>query len=245
MLGRMAMTKAALAELRALLGDDAVLASDAARFTYEVDALTLARRPPDVVVLPRSTEEVSAVVRWAGAHALPIVPRGAGTGLAGGATCEQGGVSLSLNRMDRLLDVDASRLLARVQPGLVNLWLSQQLAAARPVLRARPGIAAGQHARRQRRRRTPAAPTASSTASRYNHVLGVTLVLEDGRIVTLGGEAPDAPDSDLLARVRRQRGHACGGRPRSSCGCCPARPRSRRCCSTSLPVEAACQPCRG
>src|SRR5204863_85148 len=105
------------------------MASEAALFTYEADALTLERRPPDAVVLPRSTDEVCALVRWARAKGVPVTPRGAGTGLSGGATTEQGGLSLSLNRMDQVLRVDDQRMLAWVQPGLVNLWLSQQLAA--------------------------------------------------------------------------------------------------------------------
>src|SRR5207248_7339394 len=116
------------AELRALLGEDGVLASEAARFTYEADALTLERHIPDVVVLPRSSDEVAALMRWARAHDVPVTPRGAGTGLAGGATPELGGIVLSVNRMDRVLNVDPERMFAWVQPGLVNLWLSQQVA---------------------------------------------------------------------------------------------------------------------
>src|SRR5438874_5995079 len=106
----MPLTRERIAELESLLGRDGVLASEAARFTYEADALTLERFAPDVIVLPRSTDEVSAIVRWARSYGLPVTPRGAGTGLAGGATPERGGVTLSLNRMDRVLRVDAERL---------------------------------------------------------------------------------------------------------------------------------------
>src|SRR5262245_65545713 len=125
----MAIESARLDELRALLGRDAVLASEAARYTYEADALTLERFSPDVIVLPRTTDEVAAIVRWARTHGLPVTARGAGTGLAGGATPEQGGVVLSVNCMDQILRVDDGRMLAWVQPGLVNLWLSQRLAS--------------------------------------------------------------------------------------------------------------------
>ncbi|HXS82414.1 MAG TPA: FAD-binding protein, partial [Methylomirabilota bacterium] len=106
------LNAADLAELKVLLGENGVVASEAALFTYEADALTVARRPPDAVVLPRSTDEVCALVRWARAKKLPVVPRGAGTGLAGGATTEQGGLSLSLNRMDQVLRVDEARMFA-------------------------------------------------------------------------------------------------------------------------------------
>src|SRR5207247_7904959 len=90
----MPLSRPQLDELVALLGADAVLASEAARFTYEADALTLDRATPDVIVLPRTTDEVSGVVRWARARGVPVTPRGAGTGLAGGATPECGGVTL-------------------------------------------------------------------------------------------------------------------------------------------------------
>src|SRR5262249_5980431 len=115
-------------ELRALLGGEAVLATAAERLTYDTDALTIERARPDVVVLPRSTDEVSAVVRWAAHQGAPLVPRGAGTGLAGGAIAEFGGIVLSMNRMDQVIRVDLENRFAWVQPGLVNLWLSQRLA---------------------------------------------------------------------------------------------------------------------
>jgi glycolate dehydrogenase FAD-linked subunit len=114
-----------LDELVALLGPDGVLTSEAALFTYEADATTLERARPDVVALPRSTDEVAAVMRWAQDHAVPVTPRGAGTGLAGGATPEHGGLLLSLNRMTRLLRADPERMWAWVQAGLVNLELSR------------------------------------------------------------------------------------------------------------------------
>jgi hypothetical protein len=161
----MPLSPADLDELRALLGEDGVMASDAARFAYEADAMMHARHRPDAIVLPRTTDEVAAIVRWAAARALPVTPRGAGTGLAGGATTEQAGLSLSLNRMDQVLRVDEARMTAWVQPGLVNLWLSQQLAprglyfAPIPPRSRSPRSAAT--SRRMRVDRT-----ASSTASR-------------------------------------------------------------------------------
>jgi glycolate oxidase len=194
------LTAADLDELRSLLGDDGVLATEAALFTYEADALTLERRPPDVVVLPRSTDEVAALVRWARAKNLPVTPRGAGTGLAGGATTEQGGLSLSLNRMDRILSVDESRMLAWVQPGLVNLWLSQQLAPAG--LYFAPDPASQQVSSIGGNVSTNAGgPHCLKYGVTLNHVLGIVVVLAGGETVTLGGEAPDSPGFDLLSVV--------------------------------------------
>ena len=201
----MALSAPHLDELRALLGADGVLASDAALFTYETDALTLERRAPDVVVLPRTTDEVCALVRWARAHQLPVVPRGAGTGLAGGATTEQGGLSLSLNRMDQIVRVDEARMFAWVQPGLVNLWLSQQLAPKH--LYFAPDPASQQVSTIGGNVSTNAGgPHCLKYGVTFNHVLGAVVVLADGTAVTLGGEALDSPEFDLLSVVTGSEG---------------------------------------
>ncbi len=189
-----------LAELRALLGDDGVLDSEAARFTYEVDALTLERGRPDLVALPRSSDEVAALVRWARAHAVPVTARGAGTGLGGGSTPVRGGLVLSLNRMDRVLRIDPERQLAWVQPGVVNLDLSQQCApfglfyapdpASQQVSTIGGNVAAN-----------AGGPHCLKHGVTYNHTLGLVVVLHDGTTVELGGEAPDAPQADLASVV--------------------------------------------
>ncbi len=201
----MPLAPAELAELRALLGDSGVMASEAALFTYEADALTLERRPPDAVVLPRSTDEVCAIVRWARAKSVPVTARGAGTGLAGGATTEQGGLSLSLNRMDQVVRVDEARLFAWVQPGLVNLWLSQKLAPAG--LYFAPDPASQQVSTIGGNVATNAGgPHCLKYGVTFNHVLGAVVVLADGTAVTLGGEAPDSPDFDLLSVITGSEG---------------------------------------
>jgi glycolate oxidase len=196
----MPITRERIAELRALLGDDGVLASEAARFTYETDAHSLDRGLPDLVVLPRSTDEVAAVVRWARTHSFPVIARGAGTGLAGGATPEHGGIVLSVNRMDRMLRVEPDRLLAWVQPGMVNLWLSQQVAAhglyyapdpaSQQVSTVGGNVAANS-----------GGPHCLKYGVTLNHVLGLVVVLADGSVVTLGGEAPDSPGFDLASVI--------------------------------------------
>jgi glycolate oxidase subunit GlcD len=195
----------ALAELRALLGDDGVLASEAALFTYEADALAIEKFRPDVVVLPRSTDEVAAIVRWAAARGLPVTPRGAGTGLAGGATPERGGIVLSVNRMDRILRVDEERQLAWVQPGLVNLQLSQQLAPAG--LYFAPDPASQQVSTVGGNVATNAGgPHCLKYGVTFNHVLGMVAVLHDGLVVTLGGEALDGPGFDLASVITGSEG---------------------------------------
>jgi glycolate oxidase len=115
-------------ELRALLGEESVLLSAEACAPFECDALTAHRRRPEVVVLPRSADEVMEVLRACRRHRTPVVARGAGTGLSGGALPVEGGVLLVLSRLDRILEVDPARRLARVQPGVTNLEISNAAA---------------------------------------------------------------------------------------------------------------------
>ena len=116
-------------ELRDALGSDFVLSSEEARAPYECDALTAHRRLPDLVVLPGSAEQIQSVLRICRAHSTPVVARGAGTGLSGGALPVDGGVLLVMARLNQILNLDIPRRLARVQPGVTNLAISE---AARP-----------------------------------------------------------------------------------------------------------------
>jgi glycolate oxidase subunit GlcD len=196
----MSLTVAQLDELRALLGESGVLASAAARFTYEADALTLERHAPDAIVLPRTTDEVAALVRWARTHDVPVNASGAGTGLAGGATPDYGGLVLSLNRMDQVVRVDPERMLAWVQPGLVNLSLSQR--SAEHGLYCAPDPASQQVSTIGGNVATNAGgPHCLKYGVTLNHVHGIVVVLADGAVVQLGGEALDAPDFDLASVV--------------------------------------------
>src|SRR6185503_20122876 len=134
------------------------------------------------------------------AHGLPITPRGAGTGLAGGATAEHGGLVLSVNRMDRILRVDAERMLAWVQPGVVNLDLSKQLAPQ--ALYYAPDPASQQVSTVGGNVATNAGgPHCLKYGVTFNHVLGLVVVLHDGVVVELGGEALDGPDFDLASAI--------------------------------------------
>jgi glycolate oxidase len=194
-----------LGELKALLGADAVLDREASLFTYDTDGLALERGRPDVVCLPRTTDEVAAVVRWAHAHGVPVTARGAGTGLAGGATPMRGGIVLSLNRMDQVVCVDAERRSAWVQAGVVNLSLSQQVAALGLCYAPDPssqqvstiGGNVGANA---------GGPHCLKHGVTSDHLLGMVAVLYDGTVVELGGEAPDAPGVDLASVVTGSEG---------------------------------------
>lgn len=114
-----------LAGLRAAVGPDAVLTSAEACVAYECDALSAQRHVPEAVVLPADAGQVRAVLALCHRHSTPIVARGAGTGLSGGALPVAGGVLLVLSRLNRILELDPGRRLARVEPGVTNLAISE------------------------------------------------------------------------------------------------------------------------
>ena len=114
-----------ISELTRIVGADGIRASNAEKHVYAFDAYTLEKQLPGVVVLPRSTEEVSAVARLCHASSISMVPRGAGTGLAGGATAKDDQVLISMARMNRILHVDVPNRRLRAQSGVVNVYLTR------------------------------------------------------------------------------------------------------------------------
>jgi glycolate oxidase len=118
-----------IAELRAALPGASVLTAREACVAFECDGLTAHRQIPDIVVLPKSVEQTQAVLRICRRFKVPVVTRGAGTGLSGGAKPVAGGVLLVLSKLNEILEIDPSRRIARLQPGVTNLSISN---AARP-----------------------------------------------------------------------------------------------------------------
>ena len=115
------MTQSELAsQLRALCEEDAVIANEDELLVYECDAYTMQKNLPTAVVLPRTTEEVVAIVKFCAEHNLPIIPRGAGTSLSGTVLAVDGGVMIALTRMNRVLEIDARNRRALVEAGCVN-----------------------------------------------------------------------------------------------------------------------------
>ena len=114
-----------LRELERIVGAAGLIVSREGLLTYECDMHTFYKGAPEAVVLPLRAEQVQAVVKLCRRARVPIVPRGSGTGLIGGAMAAQGGVMVSTTRMAAVLDVDLPNRCATVQPGLINLWLSQ------------------------------------------------------------------------------------------------------------------------
>ena len=114
--------------LRAIVGDAGLVERRTLRTPYESDGLAMVRRVPDLVILPRDTDETARCMRLLDTHGIPIVPRGAGTGLAGGATPVEHGVVIGTARMRDILEVSAVDRFARVQAGVVNFALGSACA---------------------------------------------------------------------------------------------------------------------
>jgi len=196
-LGR--VTPAIIAELCALLGEEAVLHSPEALFSYRHDASVDEQRP-GAVCLPRTTEEVAGLLRLAARHRLPVTPRGAGTCLSGGAVPREGGLVLSLARMNRIREVSPEDRRALVEPGVVNLHLSQYVAPSGlcfvPDPSSQKSCTIGGNVAEN-----SGGPHCLRDGVTTNHVLGVEIVLIDGTVLELGGPCEDPPGLDLRAAV--------------------------------------------
>jgi len=183
-------------ELEAIVGRDGVLSDPEELLVYESDGLTLFRALADFVVFPRSAEDVAAIVRLAHREALPFVARGAGTGLSGGCLPSEGGVVISLMRMNRVLEVDYDNQIAVVEPGLVNLHLSWAVGPKgfyyAPDPSSQQACTIGGNIANN-----SGGPHTLKYGVTTNHVLGLEVVLPDGEIAWLGGRTRDALGYDL------------------------------------------------
>jgi len=182
-------------ELRALVGERYLLVEKEDAIVYEQDGSTF-QALPEMVVLPADGEQVAAIVRLARRANVPIVPRGSGTGLAGGAVAAEGGILLSLARLNRILEVDLLNRVAIVEPGVINADITRAVAkdglfyAPDPSSQAACSIG-GNVANNS------GGPHTLAYGVTTNHVLGVEVVLHDGRVLWLGGQVPDTPGYDL------------------------------------------------
>ena len=171
---------------------------------YECDGLSAYRRLPWMVVLPETVEQVQAVLREATRHAVPVVARGAGTGLSGGALPVEGGILLSMARFNRILEIDQANRTARVQPGVTNLAITQAVSAFGLYYAPDPSSqiacsiggnvaenAGGVHCLKY--------------GLTVHNVAGLQFLTAHGELVTVGG-ALDSPGYDLLALLNGSEG---------------------------------------
>jgi glycolate oxidase len=183
-------------ELRQVVGDEGLIVEHDQLKTYECDGLTNFRQIPEAVVLPRSTTEVQSIVRICARDHIPFVARGSGTGLSGGALPAEGGIVISLARMNHILDVDLTNQRVVVEPGVINLQVTQRVAPSNHYYAPDPSsqqvCSIGGNV---------AENAGGAHCLKYgfttNHVQALEVVLPDGEIAHLGSPALDAPGYDL------------------------------------------------
>ena len=192
----MALERRFLRELTRIVAPDGVIATPEGRLTYECDMHTFYKGAPDVVVLPTSSDQVVEIVRLCSEEGVPVVPRGSGTGLIGGAMAALGGVMVATTRMTRILETDLPNRCASVEPGVINLWLTNAVKdrgyffAPDPSSQMVSSIG-GNCAT------NAGGPHCLKYGITVNHVLGLEVVTGTGERVRVGGKVQDRPGYDL------------------------------------------------
>ncbi|HEX3868798.1 MAG TPA: FAD-linked oxidase C-terminal domain-containing protein [Pirellulales bacterium] len=188
------------ATLRRIVGTDGVLDAHSETMVYECDGFTIEKNCPDIVVFPRTTQQVQQIVRACNEYQVPLLPRGAGTSLAGGCLPVGGGVMLVLTRMREILEINLRDRYAVVQPGVVNVWLTQRLKGTgyhyAPDPSSQGACTVGGNVATN-----SGGPHTLKYGVTVNHVLGVEAVLADGSIVEFGGPVEDTPGLDMTGVI--------------------------------------------
>lgn len=188
-----------ITKLQEIVGSENVLFSDVDLTLYGYDA-SLEKGRPDVVVLPGSTEDVSAIVRLAREGSVPIIARGSGTNLSGGTVPTRGGIVLHFSRMNRILEVDIPDRTVTVEPGVITLDLQTMLLKQGFLYAPDPasqkvstlGGNVGENS---------GGPHCLKYGVTTNHVLGAEIVQYDGTVTWIGGKNPDNPGYDLMGLI--------------------------------------------
>src|ERR1700693_5800875 len=198
------MTPAAQKSIHDLLGPRGYLDQPQDLTLYEYDG-SVDKARPELVVFPQSTEDVAAIVRISNQFGIPIVGRGAGTGLSGGAIPRAGGIVISFARMNRVLKIELENERAVLEPGVVNLDITQAV--------DRQGYFYAPDPSSQRActiggnvAENAGGPHTLAYGVTTNHVLGIEAVLPDGSVIETGGYAPDQPGYDLTGLLTGSEG---------------------------------------
>ncbi len=199
-----ALTADHIAQLTAISGKDRVISPDSKKLKrYSRDQVFDPgyARMPEAVVLPESTEEISRIMEFASAHRIPVTPRGGGTGLSGGCVPVHGGIVMSLEKMNRILDIDTENLVATVEPGVITRKLDEALRPHKLFFAGYPmseqiSTIGGNVAEN----------AGGGRAVKYgvtgSYVLGIEAVAADGRIFELGGKRlKDVTGYNLLSTI--------------------------------------------
>ena len=188
-----------LQELTSIVGADGVLSGKGERAAYEGDAYPLEKAAPLATVLPRTTEQVSRIVKLCAAHNIPFAPRGAGTGLAGGTLCPDG-ILIGLARMNRILDIDTRNRRLTAQSGAINIALTKAVADDGCLYAPDPS-SQGASTLGGNIANNAGGPHTLKYGVTVNHILALEMVLPDGSIVNLGDKTEDVNGYDLLGLV--------------------------------------------
>jgi len=193
-----------LRSLKTLLPKGQVFTDLAALLVYDADA-GLDKGRPEGVVFPRTAEEVVRVVQWAAMHNVPLVARGAGTGLSGGAVADRGGIIVEFAKMNRILEMDVPGRNVVTEPAVINLRLDEQ---ARLHGLYFPPDPASQRASTigGNVSENSGGPHCFKYGVTTNYITGLDIVLADGRHVRVGGRALDYPEYDLCGLVTGSEG---------------------------------------
>jgi glycolate oxidase subunit GlcD len=186
-----------VAELRAIVGPRGIVDSTTGLFAYQSDGLAMQRERPELVLLPRNTDAVARCMRVLAREGLPLVGRGAGTGLSGGATPVAGGVVLGLARMRDVLEIDVEERWARVQAGVVNVDLTG--AVKRHGLLYAPDPSSQQACTIGGNvGENSGGPHCFKYGATSRHVLGLVIVRADGEVLDLSTPQPEPDGYDLV-----------------------------------------------
>ncbi|HLQ44411.1 MAG TPA: FAD-binding protein, partial [Planctomycetaceae bacterium] len=192
----MTLSQELISQLRELVGDNGLLFKPEELLVYECDGYTVEKKAPDVVVFPTSCEQVAAIVRLCNERNVPFIPRGAGTSLAGGTLPVGGGVMITLTKMKRIIEVNLRDRYAVVEPGVVNLHLTNHLKDTgyhyAPDPSSQGACTIGGNVATN-----SGGPHTLKYGVTVNHVLGVEAVMPDGSIAQFGGPCEDGPGYDL------------------------------------------------
>ncbi|MBZ0267185.1 FAD-binding protein, partial [bacterium] len=188
---------ARLDELTALLPPGSVIRDAAELHVYECDGLPVHKQAPDAVVLCRTRDEVVTAVRWCARHGVAFVPRGAGTGLSGGATPSAGSIVLDLNRMRAIRRIDAENRLAVVEPGLINVDLTAASTSSglhyAPDPSSQTACTIGGNVAEN-----SGGPHCLKYGVTSDHILALEVVRPDGEVVRVGNALADPGTLDLV-----------------------------------------------
>ena len=184
-----------ISELKAIVSDTYVVHEPEDLIVFEYDG-SVDKALPLAVVLPDSTQQVSRIVKVCRSYNVPIVARGAGTGLSGGAIAEHGGIIIALTRMTRVLEIDAENRIAVVEPGLVNIDLTSEVSKYglyfAPDPSSQKACTIGGNVAEN-----SGGPHCLAYGVTTNHVLGMEVVLADGLVRWIGGNTRETPGYDL------------------------------------------------